>query len=164
VRQAIARDVGLDDRAAFEALSNAATEDIKHIGLFREVRGRVNAALGFPLALLPEVGRVTSVVLRKHIGAVLLLTASIELLSEQHYLTCFQDDASLDPLTRHIRRPLAKPEQGEILAAVLAAKRYTLIESGLMHPSFRELFSMIPTRAQRQRVEQALGATLTTAT
>jgi hypothetical protein len=54
--------------------------------------------------------------------------------------------------------------QAEILGAVLAAKRYTFIESGLMHPSFRELFSMIPTRAQRQRVEQALGATLTTAT
>jgi hypothetical protein len=47
---------------------------------------------------------------------------------------------------------------------VLAAKRYTFIGSGLMHPSFRELFSMIATRAQRQRVEQALGATLTTAT
>jgi len=183
----LSRDVELDDRAAFEAVSNIATEDIKHIGLFREVRARVNAALGFPLALLPEVGRVTSVVLGKHIGAVLLLTASIESLSEQHYLTCFQDDASLDPLTRHIfkaywleasqharlerleslrvfqgmvaaekddaiddfielvlgmegllhvqarfdvenllryiRRPLAKPEQAEILAAVLAAKR-----------------------------------------
>ena len=223
----LARDVELDNRAAFEVLSGVATEDIKHIGLFREVRARVNGALGFPLALLPEVRRVTSVVLSKHVGAVLLLTASTELLSEQHYLTCFQEDASLDSLTRrifkaywleasqharlvhreslrvfqgmaaaerdeaiddfielmlgmegllhvqarfdvenllrYIRRPLVKREQTEILAAVLAAKRYTFIESGLIHPSFRELFSLVATRAQRQRVEEALGATLTTA-
>jgi hypothetical protein len=222
----LARNVELEDRAGFEALASVATDDIKHVGLFREIRARVNAALGFPLALLPEVGRVTSVVLSKHIGAVLLLTASISLLSEQHYLMCFQEDVTLDPLTRkifkaywretsqharlehletlrmfqamtaperddaindfvelmlgmegllqvqarfdvqnllrYIRRPLANLEQAEILAAVLTAKRYTFIESGLLHPSFRELFSMVATRTQRQRVEEALGATLAT--
>jgi hypothetical protein len=32
-----------------------------------------------------------------------------------------------------------------------------------MHPSFRELFSMVATRAQRRRIEPALRTTLTTA-
>jgi hypothetical protein len=35
---------------------------------------------------------------------VLLLTAAIELLAEQHYLTCFQPDSALDPLVRRIAR------------------------------------------------------------
>jgi hypothetical protein len=41
-----------------------------------------------------------------------------------------------------------------------AAEKDDAIESGLMHPSFRQLFSMVATRAQRERVEQALGTTL----
>jgi hypothetical protein len=220
----LARAVEADEPATFEALSHAATEDVKHMALFREVRARLNADLGFPLALLPDVGRVTGVVLDKQLGAVLLLTASIELLAERHYLTCFHEDTSLDPLVwrvfnaywreasrharleyletlrvfegmalgekdaaiddfvelirglddilqvqarfdvenllRSIRRPLTSAEQTEVLAGVLAAKRHTFIESGLMHPSFRELFSLVATRAQRLRVEQALGTTL----
>jgi hypothetical protein len=220
----LARAVEADEPATFEALSHAATEDVKHMALFREVRARLNADLGFPLALLPEVGRVTGVVLDKRLGAVLLLTASIELLAERHYLTCFHEDTSLDPLvwrvfnaywreaSRHarlqyletlrvfegmalvekdgaiddfvglvlgldeilnvqarfdvenllraMRRPLTSAERTEVLAGVVAAKRHTFIASGLMHPSFRELFSLVATRAQRLRVEQALGTTL----
>jgi hypothetical protein len=87
----------------------------------------------------------------------------IELMLGMEGLLHVQARFDVENLLRYIRRPLTKPEQAEILAAVLAAKRYTFIESGLMHPSFRELFSMVATRAQRLRVEQALRTTLTTA-
>jgi hypothetical protein len=40
---------------------------------------------------------------------------------------------------------------------VLAAKRYTFIESGVTHPNFVELFGMVTTPAQQQKVQQALG-------
>ena len=40
-------------RDAFDALTNFAAEEVKHMTLFREVRAGVDAALGFPLALLP---------------------------------------------------------------------------------------------------------------
>jgi hypothetical protein len=220
----LAHAVEAREPATSEALFHAATEDVKHMALFREVRARLNADLGFPLVLLPEVGRVTGMVLDKQLGAVLLLTASIELLAERHYLTCFHQDTSLDPLVwrifnaywreasrparlefvetlrvfermalaerdqaiddfvalmrgldeilssqarfdvenllRSIRRPLTSAERAEVLAGVLAAKRYTFIESGLAHPTFRELFSLVATRAQRLRVEAALGTTL----
>ena len=81
-----------DPREAFDALTNFAAEEVKHMMLFREVRAGVDAALGFPLALLPGAGQVARAVLSKHPAAVLLLTAAIEWLTQLHYLSCFEDD------------------------------------------------------------------------
>ena len=221
---ALARDFELRDREAFDALTNFAAEEVKHMTLFREVRAGVDATLGFPLALLPGASDVARAVLGKHTGAVLLLTAAIEWFTQLHYLTCFSDDASLDPFTRHIFRshwleesqharvdhletlrafrhmteaekdravddlidlvgavdgllqaqarldvqnlqsclwrPLSEGERQEIYAGVLAAKRYTFIESGVTHPNFQELFGLVTTPAQQARVHAALGAVL----
>ena len=99
---ALARDFELEDREAFDALANFAAEEVKHMTLFREIRGRVDDALGFPLALLPGAKDVARVVLSKHTGAVLLLTAAIEWFTQLHYLSSFKDDETLDPFTRHI--------------------------------------------------------------
>ncbi|HEU4369605.1 MAG TPA: diiron oxygenase [Methylomirabilota bacterium] len=101
---ALARDFELDNREAFDALTNFAAEEVKHMTLFREIRAGVDAAMGFPLTLLPGAADVARAVLGKHTGAVLLLTAAIEWFTQLHYLACFQDDESLDPLTRHIFR------------------------------------------------------------
>jgi glycine/D-amino acid oxidase-like deaminating enzyme len=49
----LARDVEPVDREAFHALANFAAEEVKHMTLFRELRARVDEAMGFPLALLP---------------------------------------------------------------------------------------------------------------
>src|SRR5262249_28342113 len=97
-----ARDFELGDRAAFDALTNFASEEVKHMALFREVRGRVDEAIGFPLALIPGERDVARAVLEKQTGAVLLLTAAIEWLTQLHYLNCFKDDQALDPFTKHI--------------------------------------------------------------
>ena len=186
---------------------NFAAEEVKHMNLFREVRASVDGTVAFPLALLPGAPDVARAVLSKHTGAVLLLTAAIEWLTQLHYLSCFEGDESLDPFTRdifkshwleesqHARmdhletlrafrpmsaeekdraiddlielvsavdgllqtqarldienlqaclwRRLGPPEQHEILAGVLAAKRYTFIESGVTHPNFLDLLGLV---------------------
>jgi hypothetical protein len=223
----LAREFQLDNREAFDALTNFAAEEVKHMMLFREVRAGVDAALGFPLALLPGADQVARAVLSKHTGAVLLLTSAIEWLTQLHYLTSFQNDDTLDPLTRHLFRShwleesqharmdhletlrafrqmtetekdqavddlielvgaidgllqtqsrldvqnlqaclwrkLSEGERGEIYSAVLAAKRYTFIESGVTHPNFQELFAQVTTSAQQARVQAALGTMLAAA-
>jgi hypothetical protein len=220
----LARDFALDNREAFDALTNFAAEEVKHMTLFREVRAGVDAALGFPLALLPGADQVARAVLSKHTGAVLLLTAAIEWMTQRHYLTSFQHDDTLDAFTRHLFRchwleesqharmdhletlrafrPLTEPEKdqavddlieligavdgllqtqarldvqnlqgclwrqlneaerAEIYAGVLAAKRYTFIESGVTHPNFQELFALVTTHAQQARVQAALETLL----
>ena len=100
----LARDVEPTDRHAFHALANFAAEEVKHMTLFRELRARVDEALGFPLALLPDARDVARAVLTRDTGAVLLLTAAIEWFTQHHYLACFEKDDALDPFTRHIFR------------------------------------------------------------
>ena len=98
----LARNFQLDGRDAFDALTNFAAEEVKHMTLFRELRGRIDEALGFPLALLPGAKDVARAVLDKRRPAVLLLTDAIEWLTQLHYLSCFKDNEALDPFTRHI--------------------------------------------------------------
>jgi hypothetical protein len=218
---ALARDFAIERREAFDALTNFAAEEVKHMTLFREVRAHVDGAVGFPLALLPGAPDVARAVVGKHPGAVLLLTAAFEWLTQLHYLSCFEPDETLDPFTRHIFkshwleesqharmdhletlrvfrslgpaerdrvfddlielvtmvdgllqtqaqldvdnlqaclwRRLSAADQQEIRAGVLAAKRYAFIESGLTHPNFLELFTLVATAEQQQRVLRALG-------
>jgi hypothetical protein len=220
----LARDFELADRPAFDALTNFAAEEVKHMTLFREVRRLVDGALGTPLTLLPGARDVARAVLGKQTGAVLLLTAAIEWLTQRHYLTCFRDDDTLDPFTKHIfkshwleesqharmdhletlrafasmsdadrdvaiddliglvgsvdfllqqqagldvqnleaylGRALSAYDRDEIYDSVLAAKRYTFIESGVTHPNFRDLFAEVTTPAQREKVENALATVL----
>jgi hypothetical protein len=220
----LARDVAVEGRAAFDALTNFAAEEVKHMTLFREVRASVDGTVGFPLALLSGAPTVARAVLGKHTGAVLLLTAAIEWLTQLHYVSCFADDEALDPFTKDIFRAhwleesqharmdhletlrafeglsgeetdralddlvelvggldgllqtqasldvanlqaclwrrLAPAEQAEIRAAVLAAKRYTFIESGVTHPNFLDLFRAVTTPTQQHRVQDALGLVL----
>jgi P-aminobenzoate N-oxygenase AurF len=219
-----ARDFAIDDRPAFDALTNFAAEEVKHMHLFREMRAAVDGAIGFPLALLPGASDVARVVLGKDIRAVLLLTDAIEWMTQLHYLSGFKDDDALDPFTKHVfkchwleesqharmdhletlrayagpgqentdaaiddlialvgavdgllqtqagldvdnferylGRPLRATRRGEVHAAVLAAKRYTFIESGVTHPTFQELFQQVATPAQQARVQSALGPVL----
>ncbi|WP_257308210.1 diiron oxygenase [Geothrix fuzhouensis] len=92
------------NRVAFEALTNFASEEIKHMRLFREVRKMVDRTLGFPLELLEGQDQVAQVVLGKHQGAVLLLTSAIEWFTQHHFLSAMKDADELDPLTKEIFR------------------------------------------------------------
>ena len=55
---------------------------------------------------------------------------------------------------------LATAERQEIHAAVLAAKRYTFIESGVTHPNFLDLLGVVTSPAQQRKVQDALGSVL----
>ena len=100
----LSRDFALDRREAFDALANFAAEEVKHMHLFRAIRDRIDAGMGFELELLGGRRETAAFVLGKSRGAVLLLTACIEWLTQRHYLECFEDDGRLDPLTRHVFR------------------------------------------------------------
>jgi hypothetical protein len=221
---ALARDFEIDHRDAFDALTNFAAEEVKHMNLFREVRNRVDDTLGFPLALVSGQKDVARAVLSKQTGAVLLLTAAIEWFTQLHYLSCFKDNDALDPFTqqifkchwleesqharmdhletlrafsgigperrdaavadlielvgavdgllqqqagldvenlqRYLDRGLSPSTLQEVYAAVLDAKRYTFITSGVTHPNFQELFGAVTTGAQQENVQKALAGIL----
>ena len=100
----LAWEIQPQDDVAFQALTNFASEEVKHIHLFREIRQRVNDTLGFPLDLVGDEAEVAQAVLAKSRGAVLLLTSAIEWFTQQHYLSAMQGSDQLDPLTREIFR------------------------------------------------------------
>jgi len=220
----LANSAGFESGPAFAALTNFASEEIKHMHLFREVRRKVDEKIGFPLELLQGEMAVAEVVLGMHPGAVLLLTSAIEWLTQDHFLNAMRDVDNLDGLTRevfkfhwmeeaqharldhletlrvfrdltpegrdeairdlvrllaaldallqeqvdldarnaarYLGRAFTHGQQEELLAALLRAKRHCFIECGVNHPNFLELFKLVSTPAQRDRVQEALGLLL----
>jgi hypothetical protein len=220
----LSQDFRIERREVFDALANFAAEEVKHMNMFRQLRDRVNAALGFEARLLGDQAATARYVLSKSTGAVLLLTACIEWLTQLHYTAAFAEDAALDPFTKHVfhahwleesqhaqmdhletlrafaqldeterdraidelielvgavdgllqvqagydlenfarylGRELAPLEREELESALLAAKRWTFIESGVTHPRFQELFAAVSTPAQQARVGAALAGLL----
>jgi hypothetical protein len=95
-------DFKIDNREGFDALTNFAAEEVKHMNLFRTIRAMVDSTIGTPLTLLSNEKEVARFVLSKNTGAVLLLTAAIEWFTQLHYTEAFKDDESLDPFTKRI--------------------------------------------------------------
>jgi hypothetical protein len=95
-------DFKIDNRSAFDALTNFAAEEVKHMNLFHEIRRMVDDTVGFPLTLLDNEKEVAKFVLSQNVGATLLLTACIEWFTQLHYTSAFKDSETLDPLTKHI--------------------------------------------------------------
>lgn len=219
---ALALDFEVDDRVAFDALTNFAAEEVKHMNFFRAVRDRIDAQLGFQHVLLGGEAQTARFVLGKSTGAVLLLTAAIEWLTQRHYLEGIKDDEGLDDFTRAIfeahwveesqhakldhletvrafasmtpeqrdravddlielvaavdgllkqqvehdlvnlaarlGRVFDARERDELRRAILGAKRWTFVLSGVTHPRFQELFVEVTTPAQRERVGAALAS------
>ena len=220
----LAEDFALEQRDAFDALTNFAAEEVKHMNLFRRIRVRVADTLGFRPELIGGEAETARFVLSKSDAATLLLTAAIEWMTQRHYLDAFRDDAQLDPFTQRIfrahwqeesqhaqldhletlrafekcspeerdraidelielvagvdgllqaqakldvknlarltGRSFTPAERDDLSRGLLAAKRWTFIESGVTHPRFQELFELVTTPAQRERVGAALGQLL----
>jgi len=91
-----------EQTVAFQALTNFAAEEVKHMTLFRRVRDQVNETLGTQLQLLDGEKEVAQFVLGKNEGAVLLLIACIEWFTQYHFLSAIKDDGNLDSLTKRI--------------------------------------------------------------
>ncbi len=92
----------IDERVAFDALTNFAAEEVKHMNLFRKLRDQVNQTVGFETDLIGGQAETAHYVLSKSTGAVLLLTACIEWFTQRHYVEAFREDDSLDPLTKDV--------------------------------------------------------------
>lgn len=223
----LSQDFRIDRREVFDALANFAAEEVKHMNMFRRLRDRVNEGLGFEPRLLGDEAETARYVLSKNSGAVLLLTAAIEWLTQLHYTEAFAGDAEVDPFTKHVfkahwleesqhaqmdhletlrafgpmgpaerdraiddlielvgavdgllrvqtgydvenlsrylGRELAPAEKDDVEEAVLRAKRWTFLESGVTHPRFQELFLEVTTPPQQARVGEALSGLLTPA-
>ena len=101
---ALARDFEIDQRVAFDALTNFAAEEVKHMNLFRAVRERVDGQLGFELERLGGEAATARFVLGKSTGAVMLFTSAIEWLTLRHFVEAFKDDEQLDPFTKSLFR------------------------------------------------------------
>ena len=97
-------DFRVERREVFDALTNFAAEEVKHMNMFRQLRERVNETLGFEARMLGDQAATASYVLSKSTAAVLLLTACIEWFTQLHYTEAFAEDAGLDPFTRHVFR------------------------------------------------------------
>lgn len=216
----LAVEHAVDDREAFDALTNFAAEEVKHMNLFRKLRGEVDTALGFELERLGGQAATAHFVLGKSTGAVLLLTACIEWFTQRHFLEAFREDDSLDPRTkrvfkahwqeesqhaqmdhmetlrafaemttaerdiavdelielvaaldgllqqqvqhdlanfaRYTRQDRSPAELDELRDALLEAKRWTFLFSGVTHPRFEELLHEVTSPAQRDRIGAAL--------
>ena len=87
----------------------------------------------------------------------------IDLVAAVHGLLQQQTAMDVENLERYLGRKLGSADRQEVEAAVMNAKRYTFIESGVTHPNFQELFGMVTTPAHQERVQKALGAVLTPA-
>ena len=98
----LSQDFRIDRREVFDALTNFAAEEVKHMNLFRRLRERANEDLGFETLLLGDQAATARYVLSKSSGAVLLLTAAIEWLTQLHYTEAFHEDAELDPFTKRV--------------------------------------------------------------
>lgn len=98
----LAHDFELGDRSAFDALTNFAAEEVKHMNLFRALRGRTNKQLGFELELLAGETSTARFVLGKSTAATLLFISALEWMTQGHYLDAIKDDAGLDPFTKVI--------------------------------------------------------------
>jgi len=84
----------------------------------------------------------------------------VELVDAVDGLLQTQAQLDVDNLQQCLWRRLGPGERAEVLAAVLAAKRYTFIESGVTHPNFVELLEAVTTPGERQKVQRALGSVL----
>ena len=84
------------------ALLNFASEEAKHIHLFREFHGRFTAGFGTDCAVIGPPQAIAAEVLRHDPLAVALVILMIEWMTQNHYLDSVRDDGDLDPLFKSL--------------------------------------------------------------
>jgi hypothetical protein len=93
-------------------------------------------------------------------GRELAIDELIELVGAVDGLLQAQAAHDLENFERHLGRRLSAAEREDVAGALLGAKRWTFLESGVTHPRFQELFAEVATPAQRARVGEALARLL----
>jgi hypothetical protein len=98
----VARDHGLGDQNALEALVRFADEEIKHQELFRRIERMCAPGMPDGYTFLPEPNAVASAVLAKSTWAVLALTCHIELFVLAHYRESIGTEADVSELWKDV--------------------------------------------------------------
>jgi hypothetical protein len=91
---------GDDERV--RALLNFATEEAKHIHLFKLFHKRFTDAFGTDCAVVGPPDAIAAEVLRHDPLAVALLILHIEWMTQRHYVESVRDDGDLDPLVKSL--------------------------------------------------------------
>jgi hypothetical protein len=84
------------------ALLNFASEEAKHIHLFRLFHARFTEAFGTPCEVIGPAEAIAAEILRHDPLSVAIAILQIEWMTQNHYLGSVRDDATLDPLFKSL--------------------------------------------------------------
>ncbi|HEX8241056.1 MAG TPA: diiron oxygenase [Allosphingosinicella sp.] len=90
------------DDLRVRALLNFASEEAKHIHLFRLFHQRFTEAFGTPCEAIGPAEAIAAEVLRHDPLSVALVILQIEWMTQSHYVDSVRDDAELDPLFKSL--------------------------------------------------------------
>lgn len=88
----------LDGDQRIQALLQFASEEAKHIQLFRRFEAAFAAGFGSPCAVIGPAEAIVAEVLRHDPLSVALLILQVEWMTQSHYLDSVRDDAGVEPL------------------------------------------------------------------
>jgi len=98
----VAREHGLGDQTALEALVRFTDEELKHQELFRRIELLVARGMRDGYHFAPRPNDVASLVLGKSTWAVLAVTCMIELFTQSHYRASIARDPALSDLYKDV--------------------------------------------------------------
>jgi hypothetical protein len=93
---------GDDDRV--RALLNFASEEAKHIHLFKQFHARFTEGFGTACEMIGPPEAIAAEVLRHEPLSVALVILQIEWMTQSHYLDSVRDDGGIDPLFKSLLR------------------------------------------------------------
>ena len=91
-----------EDDHRVRALLGFASEEAKHIHLFRQFHALFTASFGTPCATIGPAEAIAAEVLRHDPLSVALVILMIEWMTQNHYLDSVKDDSDLDPLFKSL--------------------------------------------------------------
>jgi hypothetical protein len=99
-----ARDNGEDNDARTRALLTFATEEAKHIDLFKRLRASFLADFATPCEVIGPAKSIAEAVLAHDPLSVALVILHIEWMTQRHFLDSIKDDRALDPVFKDLLR------------------------------------------------------------
>lgn len=95
---------GREEEARLGALLQFASEEAKHIQLFRRFQRAFVAGFGHECAMIGPTDQIVAHVLSHHPLSCALLILQAEWMTQRHYLDSVRDDAGIDPLFASLLR------------------------------------------------------------
>src|SRR5215216_1783048 len=123
-----ARPQLVEDDYRTRALLQFASEEAKHIHLFKRFREEFERGFGTPCEVIGPPAEIAKVILANDPLAVALVIMQIEWMSQSHYLNSIKDDQDLDPqfkslLKNHWMEEVQHAKLDTLMVAALAEGR-----------------------------------------